>query len=231
MSLRRTTAAGFAALALVSLTACGKSHNASSDHSSSTSSASVSASTGTGSSALAQKLQKVFADGKSAHVTMDMGSTGKGEGDIDFASSKPAVDITISGGQAGSAELRLVAGAMYVKSSLAGDKWLKMDAASAGATGFDPSTFFDQLKSMKGGTDLGDGHWKVDEGNGVSADIYFGSDGMLQKSVVNGAGNGAITVTYSDWGKKVDVKAPPADQVMQMPNMSTPSIPSMSASQ
>ena len=229
MSLRRTTAAGLAALALVSMAACGKSDKNSDKPSSSTSSTAHASSTG--SSALAQKLQKVFTDGKSAHVTMDLGTAGKGEGDIDFASSKPAIDLTISGGQAGNAELRLVEGVMYLKSSLAGDKWLKLDSQAMGSSGFDPSTFFDQLKNMKGGTDLGGGHWKVDEGNGVAADIYFDSDGLLDKSVVTGAGAGPITVTYTDWGKKVDVSAPPKDQVMEMPNVSAPNVPSMSASQ
>jgi hypothetical protein len=226
MSLRRTTAAGLAALALFSVAACGTSHKAGSDHSSSTSSASGNASTGTG-GALAQKLEKVFTDGKSAHVTMDMGSTGKGVGDIEFASSNPALDLTISGGQAGNAEVRLVDGVMYLKSSMAGEKWLKMDSSVAGSTGFDPSKLFDQLKDVKGGTDLGNGHWMVDEGNGISADIYFNSDGTLQKSVVTGAGTNPITVTYNDWGKKVEVQAPPKDQVMDMPNLSNPSIPSM----
>lgn len=225
MSLRRTTAAGLAALALLSVAACGKSHHASSGHSSATSSAS----TGTGAAGpLAQKLEKVFTDGKSAHVTMDMGTTGKGSGDIDFASSNPALDLTISGGQAGSAEVRLVSGVMYLKSSMAGGKWFKMDSSLAASSGFDPSKLFDQLKNVKGGTDLGNGHWKVDEGNGISADIYFNSDGTLQKSVVTGASSGPITVVYSDWGKKVTVQAPPKDQVMEMPNLSNPSIPSMS---
>lgn len=224
MSLRRTTAAGLAALAVFSLAACGKSHNAGSDHSSTSS-----ASTGTGAAGpLAQKLEKVFTEGKSAHVTMDMGASGKGSGDIDFASSKPSLDLTISGGQAGTAEVRLVDGVMYLKSSMAGDKWLKMDSSMAGSTGFDPSTIFDQLKNIKGGTDLGDGHWKVDEGNGITADIYFNGDGTLQKSVVTGAGSAPITVAYSDWGKKVEVQAPPKDQVMDMPNLSNPSIPSLS---
>ena len=70
--------------------------------------------------------------------------------------------------------------------------------------------------------------WSVDEGNGITADIYFNGDGTLQKSVVTGAGTGTITVAYSDWGKKVDVQAPPKDQVMEMPNLSNPSIPSLS---
>ena len=156
MSLRRTTAAGLAALALLSVAACGKSHHASSGHSSTSS---ASASTSATSGVLAQKLQKVFDDGKTAHVTLDLGSTGTGSGDIDFAASKPSLDLTISGGQAGSAEVRLVDGVMYLKSSMAGKKWLKLDAAAAGSSGFDPSKLFDQLKNVKGGTDLGGGQY------------------------------------------------------------------------
>lgn len=228
MSLRRSTAAGLVVLTVFSLAACGKSHSAS-DHSSlKAPTSSASASTSGSGGALAQKLQKVFKDGKSAHVTMDLGSTGKGQGDIDFASTKPSLDLTIAGGQAGSAEVRLVDGVMYLKSSMAGQKWLKMDSSVAGSAGFDPSTMFDQLKNVKGGTDLGNGHWKVEEGNGISADLYFDSNDLLQKSVVTGAGTGPITVTYSNWGEQVSVQAPPKDQVTEMPNLSNPSIPSMS---
>lgn len=229
MSPRRSTAAGLAALAVLSLAACGNSHHASSGRSSSSSSSSTGSASATPTvSALAQKLQKVFTDGKSAHVTMDLGKSGKGQGDIDFASSKPSLDLTIGGGQAGSAEVRLVDGVMYLKSSMAGNKWLKLDAAAAGSAGFDPTKMFDQLKNVQGGTDLGNGHWHVDEGNGISADLYFNPDGTLQKSVVSGAASGPIMVTYSDWGKQVTVQAPPKDQVMEMPNLANPSIPSMS---
>lgn len=53
----------------------------------------------------------------------------------------------------------------------------------------------------------------------LTYDLLFDGDGKFRQMEVDlgAAAGGAMQVTFSDWGKDVTVKAPPAGQIMQLP--------------
>lgn len=52
----------------------------------------------------------------------------------------------------------------------------------------------------------------------IKYDVWFDEQDRLRKTVMGmGKRNGTVTMTLSDWGGKVDIKAPPANQVTEMP--------------
>jgi LppX_LprAFG lipoprotein len=56
----------------------------------------------------------------------------------------------------------------------------------------------------------------------IAYDIWFDDDGRFARTTMDmGETAGTMTMTMSDWGKDVDIEAPPADQVTDMPSMPT----------
>ena len=53
----------------------------------------------------------------------------------------------------------------------------------------------------------------------VDYQLWFDSDGLVRKFSVDLGTTGTSTGTFSDWGTKVDIAAPPAAEVTTMPGM------------
>ncbi|WP_104106762.1 DUF6612 family protein [Nocardioides sp. 616] len=62
----------------------------------------------------------------------------------------------------------------------------------------------------------------------IEYDIWFDDEGRFTRTTMDmGDTAGTMTMTLSDWGKDVEIEAPPADQVTEMPEMPTmPETPS-----
>ena len=214
-----------ATASLLALTGCGGGSDDKAGDAASTPSGAASSPSGTSSSSpgteaatksLADVIAKSVNEGRSAHVTLDMGTQGSGEGDVSFDgdSSVMQLNLDMSGRKT---EMRLVDGTVYMAVPGQSDKFLKMDVGGAASQlGVDPSQALEQLeKSGADAEDLGDGHWRISK-DGSTTDLYVGDDGYLERIEVEASGR-SVTMTYSDWGKKVTVTAPPASDVMKMP--------------
>ena len=72
-------------------------------------------------------LEAALDQATTAHVTMDLGGSGSGEGDADYTKSPPemAMKLTMDA-LGGDVEVRLVAGTMYMKSPAMGDLWVSI---------------------------------------------------------------------------------------------------------
>jgi hypothetical protein len=222
----RSALAAAAVAALLALSGCGggsddDASSSAADPSATTSSPSAPSSSSAGTEGATKSLGDVIAksvdEGKSAHVTIDMGGNGSGEGDVGFDgdASVMQLNLDMSGRKT---EMRLVDGTVYMKVPGQSGKFLKMDVGGAASKlGVDPSEALTQLeKSGADAEDLGDGNWRISK-DGATTDLYVGDDGYLERIEVKAASGGTVTMTYSDWGKKVEVKAPPASDVMRMP--------------
>lgn len=227
---RRTVAAAAVSFAVLALAGCGGSSDdepASAPTGGTASDTTSSAAPEEGSetavsgdaSDLADMIRKTYTDGRSAHVTMDMGDQGSGEGDIVFDGDAAALDLTMSLGGT-DAQMRLVDATMYMKQASLGEKWIKVSSADLGVAGsIDPSEALKNLEQYAGNaTEVEDGHYQLTE-SGTTTDLYFGDDGYISKVVVAGTGAGDITMTYSDWGKDIEIKAPDAGDVTEMPGL------------
>lgn len=53
----------------------------------------------------------------------------------------------------------------------------------------------------------------------VNYELWFDGDGFIRKFSVDMGATGTSTGTFSDWGTKVDIAAPPASEVTTMPGM------------
>lgn len=171
--------------------------------------------TGSGDTRVGNVLADALEKGRTAHVTMTMGEKMRAEGDMDLSSDSPAMDITMTmSGQ--EARMIMVDDVLYVQMRTHGDKFIRLDAAQAGQmTGFDPSRMVDQLRALEGGEDLGDGHYRYRQ-HGATVDAFVGDDGLIERMRLD-SGRGEVETTYTDWGKDVDVEAPPAEETMEMP--------------
>ena len=195
----------------------------------------------------AQMLGDAIAEGRTARLRMEM--TGENAststGVADFAAKSPAIRLSTSvkamGGQ--KSEVVMVDGVIYMQMGTgSGGKYAKMDLADLGAgadlTQFDPQAAFEQLgKTFSEVTYVGeekvDGeqlrHYRavVDAGKAKKAaswrvqdyDAWFDAQGFLRKIVLDLGDGNVSTMTYSDWGRKVDIDKPPADQVVELPSM------------
>lgn len=215
----RSLAAGAAVLTLA-LAGCGGDEE---PESGASSTPSAQASTGaeesepaaSGSADVGDVIADAMEKGKTAHITMTMADQLEAEGDIDLTEGAPAMDLTMTmTGQ--EVHMLMVDGVMYMQMAQTGDKYMKIDAAQAGSmAGFDPSQMLEQIRQMEGGEDLGDGHYRYTQ-QGATTDLYVGEDDLIERVVVD-TGSGKVEMTYSDWGKDVDIEAPPASQVTEMP--------------
>lgn len=171
--------------------------------------------TGEGDAAVGDVIADSIEKGKTAHVTIEMEGQMSGEGDMSFTSGEPAMDMTMTmSGQ--EVRMIMVGGIVYMGMPGSEGKFMKIDPAQAGMTaGIDPSQMLEQLRSMEGGEDLGDGHYRYVQG-GATTDLYVGDDDLLERIEVD-TGSGKVLMTYSDWGKDVSIEAPPAADVTEMP--------------
>ena len=157
VTVRRALAAAALPLALTSLSACGSNDDAKAqDPSSGSSSSSSSSSADTPSAGdtvapadFVDRFESGFTKTTTAHETlkMSMGTTGTltGEGDVDYSSDSPAMQMTMKTdmtGASGSIEMRLVDGVMYMTiPGMAGGKFVKFDLN-------DPSSPFGSLATQ-----------------------------------------------------------------------------------
>ena len=157
VTVRRALAAAALPLALTSLSACGSNDDAKTqDPSSGSSSSSSSSSADTPSAGdtvapadFVDRFESGFTKTTTAHETlkMSMGTTGTltGEGDVDYSSDSPAMQMTMKTdmtGASGSIEMRLVDGVMYMTiPGMAGGKFVKFDLN-------DPSSPFGSLATQ-----------------------------------------------------------------------------------
>ncbi|MDH2415904.1 hypothetical protein [Nocardioides sp. CER19] len=219
----RVLAAGAAAAAVLALAGCGGTRDdAEPATTGTTTSVGASTSTTTADSSgarrsLADVLAKSMTEGKTAHITVDMSGQGSGEGDVSFAGGSQSMQLRMQvGGQ--KTEVRMVDGGVYVAVPGQDGKFMKMELGQAGQMlGMDPSQALEELeKSGADAQDLGNGHWRLSK-DGVTTDIYVGSDGYLQKIVVSSGSAQTVTMTFSDWGRKITVQRPPAADTVPMP--------------
>lgn len=168
---------------------------------------------------LADVLSRAVQQGGSAHVTLDLGSRGSGEGDMVLGDGGPAMQLRLSfGGR--TTEIRLVDGKVYVAAPGRDGKYMKLDVGRSGAAlGIDPSQALDELEKRSGDFELvGDGHWRATH-DGVRTDVLVGADGYPAKVQVAGAGDQTMTMTFSDWGQEVTVEAPAAGDLVAGPRI------------
>jgi hypothetical protein len=57
----------------------------------------------------------------------------------------------------------------------------------------------------------------------LTYDLWTDDDGLLRQTEIALGDLGSVTMTMSDWGEPVDIEAPPADDVMEMPSGLMPS--------
>lgn len=166
---------------------------------------------------LTEVMRRTMDEGRSAHVTMKMGSAGSGEGDVAFDGKNTEMQMKITtSGQ--TVEMRFVDSVMYIAAPGQDGKWMKMDAGQMG-----PRFDVDLTESLKqieeaGGAakDLGNGEWELTSA-GVTTTVHVGGDGFLDKVEVKGGPTGTMTMTYSDWGKDVTIEAPAKSDIIAMP--------------
>ena len=212
--------AAVGATAVLSLAGCGDGGDHGTDTATPASAApSTAAAADASDGSLADVLSRTVRDGRSAHVTFDLGRQGGGEGDITFGHGTPAMRLRVSFGSHQS-EVRLVDGKVYVQVPGGGGKFVKMDLGQAGsALGIDPTKALDELqKKRRDFTKVGDGHWRAAD-DGVTTDVFVGSDGFPEKVQVAGGDDRTMTTTFSDWGEQVTVKAPAAGDLVAGPGI------------
>jgi hypothetical protein len=272
--VRRSAVAALVPLLLAAATACGGDSDDSSEPStpsaaSGTSSPSAEASDSASPTAAAGKrvdpdefvemFRTSFEQATTAHLTMTMKGTGlsmTAEGDVDYSTEPPAVAMTLNGDQFGKGtDVRLVDGVMYLKTSMLGNKFVKMDLADPAnplgerfGRAFDLRSVLDGFRSgLQSVTLLGqedmDGerlrHYQVvmdpaaaaaankaDPSASATAgmpetvtyDLWFDGEGFFRRMEADlGPEGGAVTAVLSDWGRNVDIEAPPASQVTGTP--------------
>jgi hypothetical protein len=137
-SVRRALAASAATAALLTLAGCGGDDSAdkaaekpaaSSSGTASEPATTESATTGEAMSGeeFAGLLRAALDKATTAHLTMNLGGLGTGEGDVDYATKPPnmAMVMTVQS-LGGDVEIRMVDGTFYMKSATFGDQWVSV---------------------------------------------------------------------------------------------------------
>jgi hypothetical protein len=186
---------------------------------------------------LGEVMTATFKDGATGHMTMDMGGI-TADGDFEVKGGKQNTAMTMEmGGQ--KMEMISIDGVTYMKGLAGGNKWVKSDASDAGTpdvNSFDPA----QMSKAFAGTtakvtDKSGGNTtytleldlnklfaalSTEKPTGVTlpetipVTYTLDGDNRPVKSTINMGMN--IVVEYSDWGKKVSIKAPPSSEVTTM---------------
>lgn len=158
-------------------------------------------------------------------TTAQGGISGSGQLDRTTSPLSLQMNIEVNGSKG---DVRLVDGAMYMATDEMGKgKYLKLDVSN-------PSGSAPDLSELDPSGSLRDGVGKkkftyrgVETIDGVSArrfsapdvDIWFDDRGFLRRVERDLGANGIVTGTYSNWGKPVEISAPPADRVQEMPSL------------
>lgn len=194
--------------------------------------------------ALGQAMQKVFVDGATGHMKMDMGGSITAEGDFKVVKGKQDMAMTMEM-MGTKIDMITIGGVSYMKGLAGGTKWVKMDATTAGASGtpdlnsFDPATMAKAFSGMKAKVTA-----KTADATTVQMDLdlkklveamgdnsaiasataslpesipvtyTIDKDGRPTATTMNMGMD--IKVAYSDWGKSVSIEAPPSSQVTTM---------------
>lgn len=145
-------------------------------------------------------------------LTVDK-NTATAAGVVDLAADMPATDLTVKvPGQADSRAV-LVDGKLYLRSpQLHPDKFVELNTSTpeTGALGFDPNGVLEQIRQLKGGEEVGKGHYRFTTKQALTFDLHFADNGLLQRTTVAGTSSGTIDVRWSDWGTPVKITAPAA---------------------
>lgn len=199
----------------------------------------------------AQILATAMERGRTARIKSVM-SGATMEGAVDYTRDQPALRMVMAGdpSQGGvETEMIMVDGAAYMQ--MGTDQYIKMsteelgDQASRMDPGADLSTFSKGITSLDYlGEEKLDGetthHYlavidtkELGLGNAagrsekkkIDYHVWLGTDDLIRKFSMDVGGEvGAMEMTYYDWGKPVEIKAPPKSQVTEMPEL--PSAPS-----
>lgn len=148
------------------------------------------------------------------------------------------------------ADIRLLEDGMYMDSGFSGGKFVKVPAEQIAATGvdlsnIDPSTtarrFAEHASEVTyRGVEQVDGvalhrytlqldSSALKAGGGakgaapkrINQDMWFDDEGLIRRMSTDMGGIGTTVATYSQWGKPVTIVAPPASDVMEMPDLPT----------
>ena len=271
VTVRRTLAATAATAALLALAACGGDDSGKAADKPAASSASPSASgtptpadettnaTASGEAMtgadFAALLKTALDNATTAHLTMDLGGLGTGEGDADYTTTPPNLAMRMSmQALGGDVEVRMVDGTLYLKGPMFGDQWVSMPLddpnSPLGSLGsqLDPTAQFAAFagavtEASHNGPEDVDGetleHYtatvdtakltqQLPEAMGAQGSLpatiqqewWFDGEGRIRKfSSDFGGVAGRVELSMSDWGSKVEIDAPPSDQVTTMPGM------------
>lgn len=145
-----------------------------------------------------------------------------------------------------SADIRLLDDALYMDTGFSGGKFVKVPAEQIAATGIDLSSIdpsrtarsfaaaatdvtYRGIEQVAGETlhryslTLDPAKLKTGGPAGQRApkqidhDVWFDADGLLRQVTTSMGQFGSTTVTYAAWGEPVSITAPPASDVMEMP--------------
>lgn len=146
------------------------------------------------------------------------------------------------------ADIRLLDDGMYMNTGFSGGKFVKVSADQIASTGIDLSTIDPSSTARRfaesatdvtyRGTEQVDGeslhryHLRLDPKQmkmgghrdrampkRIDYDAWFDDDGMIRRVTTAMGKLGTTTATYSGWGKPVTITAPPASDVMEMPDL------------
>lgn len=211
-----------------------------------------------GDSITAKQFGKLLAAAFEKATTAEVEMTSKAKdstttfsGDIDFTGEEPELALTMVGGAMPSGQkgdLRLVDGALYLKTGMSGDKFIKIPASDVAGAGLDLSAldpsktvdmFAQAATSVKYvGEEEVDGdalqHYalQLDPSKmnlnkavlsqypkSIDYDVWFDADGRVRTIDMTIGKLGSTSVTYEDWGDPVSISAPSADDVIERPDM------------
>lgn len=196
--------------------------------------------------AFAQMLDDAITKGRTAKIAL--GTTGENvstsTGLADFRTSTPALRLStaVAAMDGQKAEVLLVDGVVYLR--MGNDpsaKYMKMELAQLGAAAndlaqLDPRAGYKRVspsftgltyvgEKAEGGEQLHHYRATVDPAaqkkGGVfqvqAYDAWFDDAGQLRRIVAD-IGGTVSTLTYSGWGRKLDLKAPPSKEVVELPS-------------
>ncbi len=144
LSVRRALASSAAAAALLALAGCGDdsgettaeklpaaSASAATDEPTATEESETDASAAAGETMtgdeFADLLRTALDEATTAHLTMNLGAVGTGEGDADYTTSPPNMAVVMSmQALGGDVEVRMVDGTLYMKGATFGEQWVSV---------------------------------------------------------------------------------------------------------
>lgn len=202
----------------------------------------------------AELITAAIAQKKTAHMTMDMGSALRAEGDVRYGESGSEMRMTMGmGGQ--DMTMLVTGGTLYLQmpGMTPAGKWAKVDKDNPAMgqlveqmDAMGPTGSLEVMKKglqdvrLVGKEDVkGEelNHYKVtvdpkaaadamgalgkragDLPSSIAYDLYLDDDNLMRRVVIDISGQ-QMVMELSDWGKPVDIKAPPAGDVVELSQM------------